>query len=351
MVAMSEVGGNPASDGITVDEFHAYNSKMQATHPDTMVTLSTHDTKRSDDVRARLAVLSEAPELFEHALARWSSTNNDLRSKMFAGKPAGDPLDRNTEYLLYQTLIGVWPIPVDRLKEYMLKAVREAKQRTSWTVNNAYFESALLEFIEAVLQHDKFTADLEEFVRNLRDAGRINSLAQTLMKHTVPGVPDLYQGAELWDLSLVDPDNRRPVEYDVRRSLLDEVKNLDPAAGAALVMKRANEGLPKMWAIHRALRLRYARPRSFGANAEYTPLLAEGPKAGHVIAYLRGQDVMTVVPRLPFLLRGAWQNTSVNVPAGNWTNFLTGMTVAGGAVPLQILLQDFPVALLVKDNG
>ncbi|HEX3571452.1 MAG TPA: malto-oligosyltrehalose synthase [Acidobacteriaceae bacterium] len=351
MVAMSEVGGNPASDGITVDEFHAYNSKMQATHPDTMVTLSTHDTKRSDDVRARLAVLSEAPELFGHALARWSSTNNDLRSKMFAGKSAGDPLDRNTEYLLYQTLIGVWPIPVDRLKEYMLKAVREAKQRTSWTVNNAYFESALLEFIEAVLQHDKFTADLEEFVRNLRDAGRINSLAQTLMKHTVPGVPDLYQGAELWDLSLVDPDNRRPVEYDLRRSLLDEVKNVDPAAGAALVMKRANEGLPKMWTIHRALRLRHTRPHSFGAKAEYSPLFAEGAKASHVIAYLRGQDVATVVPRLPFLLGGVWQDTSVNVPAGSWTNFLTGITVAGGAVPLQILLQDFPVALLVKDNG
>ncbi|HKO20148.1 MAG TPA: malto-oligosyltrehalose synthase, partial [Acidobacteriaceae bacterium] len=210
LIAMSEVGGDPASDGICVERFHAYNQKMQATHPLTMVTLSTHDTKRSDDVRARLAVLSEIPEEFGAALTRWSETNRELRSKLFENNPAGDLLDRNTEYLLYQTLIGAWPITTDRLKEYMLKAVREAKQRTSWTANNAEFESSLQEFIEGLLEYAPFLEDFSRFIDQIRDAGRVNSLAQSLMKHTVPGVPDLYQGAELWDLSLVDPDNRRP---------------------------------------------------------------------------------------------------------------------------------------------
>jgi len=351
LVAMSEVGGDPGSNGISVDQFHAYNVRMQATHPHTMVTLSTHDTKRSDDVRARLAVLSEAPELFAESAGRWSSINGELRSKLFAGKPMGDPLDRNTEYLLYQTLIGAWPISASRLKEYTLKAVREAKQRTSWTVNNPEFETALQEFIDAALEHDPFTTDLKNFVNQIREAGRINSLAQTLMKHTVPGVPDLYQGSELWDLSLVDPDNRRPVDYELRRRLLHQIKNLEPAAGAALAMQHAEDGLPKMWTIHRALHLRRERPAYFGAAAEYKPIFAEGSKAEHVIAYLRRDHIATVVPRLPFLLRGQWQNTSLNLPQGSWTNFLTGRTIRGGSLSLQTLLQDFPVALLVRDNA
>ena len=351
LVAMSEVGGDPGSDGICLERFHAYNQKMQTTHPLTMVTLSTHDTKRSDDVRARLAVLSELPEEFGAALTRWSEMNRELRSRIFAGNPAGDLLDRNTEYLLYQTLIGAWPIPVDRLKEYMLKAVREAKQRTSWTANNTEFESALHEFIEGLLEYTPFLDDLSRFVDQISDAGRVNSLAQTLMKHTVPGVPDLYQGAELWDLSLVDPDNRRPVDYDLRRNLLDEVKHLEPCAGAALAMKRFEDGLPKLWTIHRALRLRRERPRSFGAAAAYTPIHAQGPRAGHVIAYMRGADVITVVPRLTSLVRGGWEDTAIPLPAGSWTNFLTGRTVANGTTRVETLFQDFPVALLVHGNA
>jgi (1->4)-alpha-D-glucan 1-alpha-D-glucosylmutase len=347
LIAMSEVGGDPSSDGLSLREFHAYNEAMQHTHPHTMVTLSTHDTKRSDDVRARLAVLSEATELFAGGLKRWSAMNHELRSKL----PGGDLLDPNTEYLLYQTLIGAWPIPLDRLKEYMLKAVREAKQRTSWTSNNIDFETALLEFIDAAVQHHAFITDLTHFVDGIRDAGRINSLAQTLMKHTAPGVPDLYQGAELWDHSLVDPDNRRPVDYGLRRTLLDEIRNLHAANGAAEAMGRAEEGLPKMWTIYRGLRLRRERPQSFGASAEYLPINAQGPKAEHVIAYLRGTDVITVVPRFPFVLRGEWQNTCISVPQGSWTNFLTGETMGGGCVNLQKLLQQFPVALLVKDNA
>jgi (1->4)-alpha-D-glucan 1-alpha-D-glucosylmutase len=238
----------------------------------------------------------------------------------------------------------------------MLKATREAKQRTSWTANNAEFEEALHKFIEAVMGHAEFVTDLERFVETVKDAGRVNSLAQTLMKHTAPGVPDLYQGAELWDLSLVDPDNRRPVDYTVRARLLREIARLPATEAAAEAVRRADEGLPKLWTIHRALCLRRERPESFGAQAAYTPLNAEGPQAGHVVAYLRGEDVATIVPRLVTLmgskrLGGEWRQTVVELPRGRWTNRLTGAQVAGGKVAMDEALRDFPVALLVKEKG
>jgi (1->4)-alpha-D-glucan 1-alpha-D-glucosylmutase len=324
---------------------------MQSAHPYTMVTLSTHDTKRSDDVRARLAVLSEIPEEFAAALKRWSDMNRGLRSKLFGGRESGDPLDRNTEYLLYQTLIGAWPINRERLNDYMLKAAREAKQRTSWTATNVEFETGLQEFVAALLEHDCFLSDLAAFVDQILHAGRINSLAQTLMKHTVPGVPDLYQGAELWDLSLVDPDNRRPVDYSLRRRLLDEIKELEPAHAAALALERQDDGVPKLWVIHRALRLRHERPGSFGADAAYTAIHAKGPGADHAIAYMRADDVITVVPRLTSKFGGCWHDTDIDCPDGMWTNFLTGRKVSGDSVRLDTLFDDFPVALLVKDNA
>jgi (1->4)-alpha-D-glucan 1-alpha-D-glucosylmutase len=347
LVAMCEVGGDPGSNGLSVAEFHAYNAKMQATHPHTMTALSTHDTKRSDDVRARIAVLSEMPGEFGDALNRWSRMNNDLRPDLFGGRH--DMPDRNTEYLLYQTLIGAWPISLERLQSYMLKAVREAKQRTTWTTNNAEFENALHQFIEAVMGHASFVTALEEFVESVKGAGWTNSLAQTLMKHTAPGVPDLYQGAELWDLSLVDPDNRRPVDYRLRAKVLHEIKRMPAAEAAAEAMRRAEEGLPKMWTIHTALCLRRERPASFGAQAAYTPLAVEGAKAEHAIAYLRGEDVATVVPRLVHLLGGRWEQTTVELPPGLWKNRLTGAQVAGGRVDVEDVLRDFPVALLVRE--
>jgi (1->4)-alpha-D-glucan 1-alpha-D-glucosylmutase len=283
LAAMCEVGGDPGSNGTSVAEFHTYSAKMQTTHPHTMTTLGTHDTKRSDDVRARLAVLSEIPGKFGGALNRWSRMNNELRAELFGGR-YGDMPDRNTEYLLYQTLVGAWPISVERVQEYMLKAVREAKQRTSWTANNSEFEDALHMFIEAAMRHGEFVTDLERFVDEVKDTGRVNSLAQTLMKYTAPGVPDLYQGSEVWELSLVDPDNRRPVDYARRAKLLREIAGLPAAEAAAEAMRRADEGLPKLWTIHQALRLRRERPESFGAQAGYTPLKVEGPETEHAIA-------------------------------------------------------------------
>ncbi len=346
LVATNEVGGDPGSNGVSVAQFHAYNTRMQAAHPHTMTTLSTHDTKRSDDVRARLAVLSEVPAEFGRALNRWSRMNHDLRIGLSVG---GDLPDHNTEYMLYQTLIGAWPISIERTQAYMLKATREAKQKTSWTSSNKEFEGALKRFIEAILQHTPFTVDLAQFVESVKNAGRVNSLAQTLMKHTAPGVPDLYQGAELWDLSLVDPDNRRPIDYKLRRRLLQEINQLPPAQAAAEAVRRSDEGLPKLWTIHQALHLRRERPESFVEGAEYTSLDVVGTKSNHVIAYLRGHDIVTVAPRLMTLLAGDWKQTSALLPQGHWVNRLTGANMAGGLVAVEQLLKDFPVALLVRD--
>ncbi|HEV2618963.1 MAG TPA: malto-oligosyltrehalose synthase, partial [Acidobacteriaceae bacterium] len=345
LVAMSEVGGDPGSDGLSVDAFHAYNAKMQATHPHTMTTLSTHDTKRSDDVRARLAVLSEIPAEFGEALHRWSRTNNELRAEL----KLGESPDRNTEYMLYQTLIGAWPITTERVQEYMLKATREAKQKTTWTANNAEFEDALAKFIAAILGHHEFVVDLAKFVARVQAAGRTNSLAQTLMKHTAPGVPDLYQGSEVWDFSLVDPDNRRPVDYHLRAKMLHEIKRMATDKAASEAMRRAEEGLPKLWTIHQALCLRRERPKSFGSDAAYQPLQFAGKKAAHGVAYLRGGDVATIVPRWTALLNGKWEDASMELPSGMWTNRLTGASVRGGRTPIDELLRDFPVALLVRN--
>src|SRR5277367_3638133 len=250
LTGMNEVGSDPGRNGLSIEEFHSYCGKMQETHPLTMTTLSTHDTKRSDDVRARLAVLSEIPGKFGAAIQRWSRMNNAFRVR----KPWGDPLpDRNTEYFYYQTLIGAWPLPMDRAKAYMTKAVREAKQQTTWVANNKEFEDALNLFIEFTYSYAPFQRELQQFVERILESGRVNSLTQTLLKYTAPGVPDLYQGGELWDLSLVDPDNRRPVDYGLRRRLLRELTQIGEEEIAAQIMMRAEEGLPKMWTIYRAL--------------------------------------------------------------------------------------------------
>ncbi|WP_433983630.1 hypothetical protein RBB78_22005 [Tunturiibacter empetritectus] len=312
-----------------------------------MTTLATHDTKRSDDVRARMAVLSEIPGKFGAAIQRWSRMNNAFRAR----KPGVEPLpDRNTEYFFYQTLIGAWPLPMDRAQAYMLKAMREAKQQTTWVANNKEFEDALDLFIEFTYSYAPFQRELQQFVERILEAGRVNSLAQTLLKYTAPGVPDLYQGTELWDLSLVDPDNRRPVDYALRQRLLQELKQMNGGDAAAQVMARAEEGLPKMWTIHKALRLRRERPASFGAEADYVPLMVDGVKHDHVIAYLRGEDVVTVVPRLIVKLGGAWRDTVVTLPEGRWRNRLTGVMVEGGEVEVRGLLKDFPVALLAREE-
>jgi (1->4)-alpha-D-glucan 1-alpha-D-glucosylmutase len=242
-------------------------------------------------------------------------------------------------------LVGAWPITPQRLREYMQKAMREAKVRTSWVANNAEYESAVGEYIEALLGDAQFIADMQVYVDRLAAAGRVNSLTQTLLKYTAPGVPDMYQGGELWDLSLVDPDNRRPVDYALRARLLNEMSTMN----AAQVIERMEHGLPKMWVVNKALALRNERPEWFGAEAAYTPVAAQGPQYERVIAYLRGDRVLTVVPRWTHG-EAAWGNTELALPVGRWLSVLTDEVFAGGPVAVEALLRAFPVALLRRQD-
>jgi (1->4)-alpha-D-glucan 1-alpha-D-glucosylmutase len=338
MIGMNEVGSAPGSNGLSIEGFHAYCAKMQATHPLTMTTLSTHDTKRSDDVRARLAVLTENPGRWKAVLSRWSRANAQFKTAKLP--------DRNTEYFLYQTLIGAWPIAKDRLIAYMGKAAREAKQQTSWTQNNKQFEDTLRSFIERILGSRPFMVELESFVGRILLPGRVNSLAQSLLRYTAPGVPDTYQGSELWDLSLVDPDNRRPVDYDLRSKLLGE---LEQGVDVEQIVERMDSGLPKLWVANRILTLRREHPEWFDADAGYCPMIAEGAKSDQVVAYLRADQVAVIVPRWSLKLGGNWSSTALELPPGKWRNRLTGESVTAGRVRVQTLLQRFPVALLTRE--
>jgi (1->4)-alpha-D-glucan 1-alpha-D-glucosylmutase len=338
MLALNEVGGSPERNGLTAAEFHDYCGNMQAEHPCSMTTLSTHDTKRADDVRARLAVISEEPRRWKMLVKRWARRNAQFKTGKFP--------DRNTEYFLYQTIVGAWPISFDRLSAYMEKAAREAKQQTSWTQQNKEFEDALRNFIGSILGSQHFIVELEEFVGRIMMPGRINGLAQTLIKYTAPGIPDTYQGSELWDLRLVDPLNRGPVDYDERRSMLAQLK---AGMNAEEIMKKMDCGMPKLWVTYCALQLRRDRPEWFGKDAAYAPLPVEGSRKEHVIAFMRGGNVATCVSRWNAKLAGNWSTTSVLLPEGRWRNLLTRDVLSGGWVRMQALLQRFPVALLVRE--
>jgi (1->4)-alpha-D-glucan 1-alpha-D-glucosylmutase len=339
-VCLNEVGGYPARFGASVDEFHRACADDQRQWPLTMLATSTHDTKRSEDVRARLFLLSEVPTQWADAAWRWSRMNEPH----WRGRSA----DRNAEYLLYQTLVGAWPIEADRVARYMEKAIREAKRHTSWTNPNAEYESAILDFTRGILADREFTADLAAFVEPLIAPGRVNSLAQTLLKLTAPGVPDLYQGSELWHVALVDPDNRGPVDYEIRRRLLRELNDLTPET----IMGRAAEGLPKLWLIRQALAVRRSRPEAFGADSAYASIAPRGARAEHAIAFLRGETVIAIAPRLVITSRGEWRDTTVEIPHGEWLNVLTDERVRGDcAVALSSLMARFPVCLLSRETA
>jgi (1->4)-alpha-D-glucan 1-alpha-D-glucosylmutase len=335
-VALNEVGGDPSIFGIDPAAFHAAAAETAARHPATMNTTSTHDTKRSEDVRARLALLSEIPGPWVEAVRRWSARNQPHRRDELP--------DRNLEYLLYQTLVGAHPIGLDRVQAFLLKAAREAKTHTSWTAIDKDFETALANFVAGSLADPGFRSDLDDFVARLVEPGRINSLAWKLLALTAPGVPDLYQGSELWDLSLVDPDNRRPVDFALRQRRLGELDQL----GADGAWGRAEDGLPKLLVVQRALQLRRQRPDLFGPAGSYRPLAGEGARARHLVAFVRGGEAVTVVPRLVLTLAGDWAGTELELPPGSWRNELTDESIAGGRQPVAGLLERFPVALLVR---
>lgn len=336
MISLNEVGGDPSVFGVSPANFHNAMEEAVKLKPHSMLATSTHDTKRSEDVRARLALLSEVPELWQESVVRWSMHNRSCCTGEFP--------DKNTEYLLYQTMVGAWPIERDRLLAFMEKAVREAKVHTSWTKPDPDYEKAVFDFVNRIFDDREFLADLEKFIFPLILPGRINSLAQVLVKLTAPGVPDMYQGTELWDLSLVDPDNRRPVDFEYRKGLLKEIKGLSIEE----IASRMDEGLPKLWTTYRALEIRRLLPDVF-RSGDYRPLYAEGPKAHHLAAFLRGGRVAAIVPRFPLSLNNEWGDTRMELPEGLWHNQLTGEVIAGGKTAVRELFGKFPVALFKRE--
>ncbi len=339
LVAVNEVGGDPVQLGLSLEEFHAAAAARQRDWPLSMTALSTHDTKRSEDVRARLIVLAELPDRWAAAARDWS-----------ARRPPPDP---NLGYLTWQTLVGAWPLPAHRASAYLLKAAREAKQHTSWSEADESYEAAVREFVAAVYADRALLSGVSAFVDSIAGPGRSNALTQKLVQLTMPGVPDVYQGSELWDLSLVDPDNRRPVDYGLRRDLLarldgrqvgdivgDILGDMAPAGDAV--------GLAKLHVVAQSLRLRAERPAVF--TGSYSALPATGVRADHVLAFTRADAAITVGTRLPLGLErgGGWQDTRLPLPPGGWADRLTGRPHAG-EVQMGHLLAGLPVALLVSD--
>ncbi|MGY2130113.1 malto-oligosyltrehalose synthase [Blastococcus sp. SYSU DS0617] len=330
-VALNEVGGDPAQFGGTVAEFHAAQAHRLAVKPQAMTTLSTHDTKRSEDVRARLAVLAELP-------SEWS--------QLVRGWLARHPLaDRSLAHLVWQNLIGAWPLSRERAHAYVEKAAREAGTSTTWTDPSQEFEEQLHALVDAAFDDPTTTAEIEAFVARIAPLGWSNSLTQKLLQLTMPGVPDVYQGTELYDFSLVDPDNRRPVDYALRRRLLAD---LDRGTVPAL----DGTGAAKLLVTSRVLRARRDSPELFSG---YAPVEVTGSAADSVIAYDRGsaeqQGVVVVATRLPDrLARTGWGDTALQLPNGAWRDLLTGerfvSDVAG--IAADTLLARLPVALLVR---
>ncbi|MEW6475109.1 MAG: malto-oligosyltrehalose synthase [Actinomycetota bacterium] len=344
LVALNEVGGSPGRFGVAPEEFHDGNEHIARNWPGSLLATSTHDTKRSEDTRARIALLSEMPTRFAGAVSEWSRLGERHRT---------DPSlpDRNAEWLLYQTLVGAWPLSVERAVAYMEKASKEAKEHTSWVDPDPVYDDALRRFVEGLLGDAEFVESLEAFVAPLVEPGRINSLAQTALKLASPGVADIYQGCELWDLSLVDPDNRRPVDFAAREALLAEAEEVrDPAD---VWPARADSGLPKLLLTHRALHLRSRRPQYFSAGSGYRRLAATGAKAAHAVAFVRssreGEDgVVAVTPRLVLALAGDWADTTLVLPEGRFEDVLGGNRTFTGEVRLAELLGPFPVAILER---
>lgn len=339
MISLNEVGGDPGIFGISMEEFHRLCAERQQRRPGAMVTTATHDTKRGEDTRIRISSLSEIPDRWAQAVRRWAEMNRKHRRH--------DKPDPNDEYMIYQTLVGAWPLEIDRLTEFLIKAVREAKVHTDWVFPNADYEDAIAAFAAAILDNVEFVRDLEAFIEPLRRPAYISSLSQTLIKYTTPGVPDLYQGTELWDRSLVDPDNRRAVDYEERRKKLDQAAAVDDPRTIHDCM---SSGVPKLFLIQRVLQFRRHRSDLFGPAGTYQPLHATGSKATHVVSYSRGDGAVVVAPRFLLTLNGDWSDTRLPLPPGEWRNIFTGQTAAGEP-EVGEMLRDFPVALLENQGG
>ena len=376
LASLCEVGGEPSRFGISREQFHGQNARRAIHHPQTMLATSTHDTKRSEDVRARINVLSEMPRRWYRAVHRWQQIN--AKHKVVVG---GITVPySNEEYLLYQTLVGTWPFEqfdesskpryIERIQQYLVKALREAKIHSSWVNPNEEYEQATRKYVARILHDEEFLAEFTGFQRPIARAGMWNSLSQVLLKITAPGLPDFYQGTEVWDFHLVDPDNRQPVDYDARRRMLAGQRN----AKAAELIEQAEDGSIKMFLTERALKFR-CEHRALFEQGSYEALSAEGERAEHVISFARSlnqhennqagnQTTIIVATRFFTKLpadvalpvgRKAWGETVIRLgkrDAGCYRDALTGATICaeataeGAELRLADVCAHLPIALL-----
>ncbi len=332
LTSLNEVGGDPSEFALRVADFHTLMTARQAERPHAMTTLSTHDTKRGEDVRARITVLSELPYHWENALDR-----------LLELAPLPDP---GFGQLLWQAILGAWPASRARLHGYAEKAMREAGDRTTWTAPDLAYEDAVHAAVDAAFDDPEVRSVLDGLLAQVAGPGWSNALAAKLVSITMPGVPDVYQGSELWEQSLVDPDNRRSVDFDLRAELLGA---LTDASGVPLTDSPDDQGHSKLLVTHRALRLRRDRPELF---TTYAGVTATGPNAEHVLAFDRGGAV-TVVTRLPvgLALTDGWAEERLELTAGTWRDVITDTTFeSDGGIDLAQLLTNYQVALLVRED-
>jgi (1->4)-alpha-D-glucan 1-alpha-D-glucosylmutase len=369
LISLNEVGSHPGHFGLSVDDFHTFNQDRCAQWPHAMNATATHDTKRGEDARARINVLSEIPHEWEEQIKHWHQINASQKTCI----EGLDAPDRNDEYFLYQTLLGSFPFTeseypqfIERIKEYLIKAIREAKVHTTWLRPDSAYENAFIKFAEDLLKDPEgnFMQEFRPFQRRIQHYGVCNSLSQTLLKLTSPGLPDLYQGAELWDLSLVDPDNRRPVDFAVRSDYLKKMKTRSKKNLAGLIEELLNapeDGRLKLFLIHRLLQARRTHSELFQRGG-YQKLTVLGSLKAHVVAYARDLgDVraIAIAPRFltPLVKDGeyplgeqVWHETRILQPPGSssvWQNAITGQKVEGeDTLWLKEILSQFPVALL-----
>ena len=364
LLAHNEVGGDPRRYSVSVAAFHRANEERLKKFPADMLGATTHDTKRGEDARMRIAALSGMTSEWGRRVSTWTRAN-----RRWIGEHEGEPApDRNHQYYFYQTLVGAWPMDLriddaaafealaDRVIEAMLKAVREGKERSSWTHQVAAYEDAVRRFVRGALDASRpnaFLLDIAEFMQQVGALGALNSLSQTLLRLTMPGVPDIYQGSESWQLSMVDPDNRRPVDYARLREQLAVVR---AASNPAALMQHWADGLPKLYLVQRVLELRRQKPLLFAAGA-YRPLAVQGERADHLVAYVREDDsaqLIVLAPRLwPGLLPEPthppdWKNTQLMLPNGQYRDVLGNRDIEGGTQNIGELLAAFPVALLLR---
>jgi (1->4)-alpha-D-glucan 1-alpha-D-glucosylmutase len=377
LASLNEVGGEPSSLGVTIEEFHRQATRRRADWPTALSATSTHDAKRGEDMRARLNVLSEIPEAWNQAVRRWSLLNTPHRVEVDGSLAP----DRNEEYLIYQTLLGAWPLDgaarqpaedfVGRICAYMQKAMREAKVNTSWLNVSEGYEQAVVQFVRAILsppQSSEFISDLDAFARRIADHGFFNSLAQTAIKICTPGVPDFYQGAELWEFSLVDPDNRRPVDFALRQEWLNELERRaaeDLSRLTGDILAAWPDPRVKLFLVWRALGLRSRMPDVF-LEGDYIPLYLEGERSENLFAFARRKNdcwVLTITPRFTTRLgegglsavQLGWEDVLLKLPVEAPSCFrcaFTGENIQltqdedGKGLPLHDIFRRFPVGLL-----